>query len=125
MGSTRLFFLRLALFLTGLVFIFGLYSMMHHFPDAWTWEPRQKEYEQMFLGVYATLGVFLIIATKNPLKHRSLINFTIWSSLVHATIMLVQALDDKTEQANLMGDIPGLYIIAVILFILMPRKASE
>jgi hypothetical protein len=41
----------------------------------------------MILGVYATLGVFLLIASRNPLRHRSLIWFTVWSSLVHAGIM--------------------------------------
>ena len=55
------------------------------------------EYEQMILGVYATLGVFLLIASRNPLRHRSLIWFTVWSSVVHAGIMTVQ---DRTPLRN-------------------------
>jgi len=75
------------------------------------------------MGVYATLGVFLIRAAKDPLANASLIWFTIWSSIVHGGIMLVQAIVDETERANLMGDIPALFLVAAVLWYLMPRKA--
>ena len=78
----------------------------------------------MILGVYATLGVFLIIASRNPLQHRSLIWFTVWSSLVHGGIMAVQALNMPAEHGHLLGDIPALLLVAVVLAVLMPRGAS-
>lgn len=121
---TRMKLLKLFLFVFGFFFIFGLHSMMTFFPDSWAWEPRQSEYEQMIVGVYAVLGVFLILASFNPLEHRSLIQFTIWSSMVHAAIMLVQALYDKTEHANLHGDVPALFAVAILLFALLPKKSS-
>jgi hypothetical protein len=74
----------------------------------------------MILGVYATLGVFLIIASRNPLQHRSLIWFTVWSSLVHAGIMTVQAMMSPMERGHLLGDIPALAIVAIALAILTP-----
>ncbi len=78
----------------------------------------------MLMGIYATLGVFLIIAAQNPLQHLSLIWFTVWSSVVHGGIMAVQAIVDKSETGHLLGDVPALFIIAIVLAILTPRKNS-
>ncbi len=118
-------YLRIALVVVGLTFIFGLYPLMNIlWPSGWSWEPRQYEYEQMIMGVYATLGVFLLLASRNPVEHRSLIWFTVWSSVVHAAIMAVQAVVDPTERANLLGDVPALFIIALVLAVLMSRRAS-
>jgi hypothetical protein len=88
--ATRVRFLRVALVAFGLIFLFGLYPLMNAlWPAGWRWNPHQTEYEQMIAGVYATLGIFLIIASRNPLRHRSLIWFTAWSSPVHSAIMAV------------------------------------
>ena len=75
----------------------------------------------MILGVYATLGVFLLIASKNPLAHTSLIWFTVWSSVVHAVIMAVQALTDGGERGHLIADVPALLVVAIVLAALTPR----
>ena len=120
--ATRVRYLRVVLVLVGLIFILGVYPlMMAWWPSGWRWQPNQPEYEQMILGVYATLGVFLIIASRNPPQHRSLIWFTVCSSLVHAGIMTVQALMSPMEHGHLLGDIPALAIVAVALAILTPR----
>jgi hypothetical protein len=120
----RVGYLRVALILVGLIFIFGVYPlMMALWPSGWRWQPNQPEYEQMILGVYATLGVFLLIASRNPLQNRSLIWFTVWSSLVHAGIMAVQALNAPMEHGHLFGDVPALIIVAVLLAVLTPRGA--
>ena len=104
--ATRIKFLRIALILVGLIFLFGVYPLMMNFwPSGWRWQPNQPEYEQMILGVYATLGIFLLIASRDPLQHRSLIWFTVWSSLVHAGIMAVQAFKMPSEHGHLLGDI--------------------
>src|ERR1700692_395735 len=117
--------LSIALVVFGLIFLLGVYPlMMSLWPAGWRWQPNQPEYEQMILGVYATLGVFLLIASRNPLQHRSLIWFTIWSSLVHGGIMAVQAMNMPAEHGHLLGDIPALLLVAVVLAVLMPRGAS-
>jgi hypothetical protein len=78
----------------------------------------------MILGVYATLGIFLLIASRNPLRHLSLIWFTVFSSLVHAGIMTVQALSMPAEHGHLLGDVPALFLVAVLLALLTPRGAD-
>ena len=123
--ETRLKYLKVALVVFGLIFIGGIPAMMMYiWPDGWSWTPRQPEYEQMIMGVYATLGVFLIRAAKEPLANASLIWFTIWSSIVHGGIMLVQAIVDETERANLFGDIPALFLVAFVLWYLMPQMSD-
>ncbi len=119
----RLKYLRVALWIFGIIFIFGIYPMMMWiWPSGWGWEPRQPEYEQMIMGIYATLGVFLILAARNPMEHLSLIWFTVWSSIVHGGIMFVQALVDQHERANLLGDVSALFLVAIVLWVLVPKK---
>ena len=113
--------LRAALVLFGLIFLAGIYPLMVAWPAGWRWNPNQPEYEQMILGIYATLGVFLIIASRNPLQHRSLIWFTVWSSLVHGGIMAIQATNMPMEHGHLLGDVPALLLVAVVLAVLIPR----
>lgn len=122
-NAKRLYLLRIALIIIGLFFIFGLGSFMYFiWPSGFAWIPAQHEYEQMILGIYATLGVFLILASKNPLQNKSLIWFTVWSSVVHAVIMLIQAFSQPMEHMHLYGDVPGLFLVAIVLAVLMPKE---
>ncbi|MCP3995987.1 MAG: hypothetical protein GY722_13135 [bacterium] len=121
----KLRYLKIALYAFGAIFIVGVPAMMMWiWPSGWSWTPPQPEYEQMIMGIYITLGVFLIRAAKDPMANASLIWFTIWSSIVHAGIMLVQAIVDETEKANLLGDIPALFLVAFVLWYLMPKRAQ-
>lgn len=71
--------LKAVLMVVGLIFVFAVYPlMMYLWPSGWRWQPNQTEYEQMILGVYATLGIFLLLASRNPSTNRSLIAFTAW-----------------------------------------------
>ncbi|HUO36281.1 MAG TPA: DUF6632 domain-containing protein [Candidatus Acidoferrum sp.] len=114
--------LRIALVVIGLIFIIGVYPLTIFWPSGWTWHlTGPSMYLQMILGVYATLGVFLLLAARNPLGNLSLIWFTVWSSVVHGGIMAVQALEYPEHHAHLIGDVPALLLIAVVLGILTAR----
>lgn len=119
----QLRYLRAALVVFGVSFC-AIYPLMIFWPSGWAWQPPQPEYEQMIIGVYATLGVFLLIAARQPLKHLSLIWFTVWSSLVHGGIMAVQASLQLAERGHLVGDVPALLIVATILAALTPRGTN-
>ena len=124
-SAVRLRLLRVALVAFGLIFLVGLYPLMNMWwPAGWRWSPNQTEYEQMIVGVYATLGIFLINAARNPLRHRSLIWFTVCSSAVHAAIMGMQAMNMPMEHSHLIGDVPALVLVAVVLGVLMPSEAA-
>jgi hypothetical protein len=78
----------------------------------------------MILGVYATLGIFLLIASRNPLANLSLIWFTVWSSVAHAGIMAAQALANPEHIGHLWGDVLALLLVAGLLAFLTPRGAA-
>lgn len=117
----RMHYLKIALFIVGLIFVIGIYPLTIVWPSGWSWHTGQSEYLQMILGIYATLGVFLIIAAFNPLEHRSLIWFTVWSSIVHGGIMGIQSLVYSQHFAHLWGDVLALFVVALVLGLLMPR----
>jgi hypothetical protein len=119
--ANRLFFLRIALIVIGLTFIFGIYTLGIVWPSGWTWGHGHSHYLMMIIGVYATLGVFLLIASQDPDAHKSLIWFTVWSSVVHGAIMGVQSFTDPAERGHLIGDVPALLLVAIVLAVLMPR----
>lgn len=122
--ANRLTYLKVALLLVGLTFTFGIYPLTIIWPSGWSWHTGQSEYLQMILGIYATLGIFLMIASRNPLEHRSLIWFTVWSSIVHGGIMGIQSFIYPQHIGHLCGDVPALFLVALILGILMPRKSA-
>ena len=121
MSPGRLRALRYALVLTGLITIFGVLPLTKIWPSGWRWDPDNELYLQMIVGIYATLGVFLLLAARDPLRHLSLIWFTVWSSVVHGGIMTVQALVYPMHRGHLLGDVPALFLIAIVLGILTPR----
>ncbi|MDI3313053.1 MAG: hypothetical protein QJR12_01850 [Mycobacterium sp.] len=113
--------LRVALLVIGLFFIFGIYAQGQMRPSAWRWGHGHSHYPLMLLGIYVTLGVFLLVAARNPLAHRSLIWFTAVSSIVHGAIMAAEAVADATERAHFTGDVATLLVIGVVLAWLMAR----
>jgi len=119
--ESRLSYLRIALIAVGLISIFGIYPLGLIWPSGWTWGHGHSHYLYMIVGVYATLGVFLLLASRDPLANKSLIWFTVWSSVVHGGIMTIQAIEDPMERGHLIADVPALFIIAIVLAALMPR----
>jgi hypothetical protein len=124
-ASNRLKYLRIALWVFGLIFIFGFWPLTQIWPSGWTWHMEGRSYYlEMIMGLYATLGVFLILAARDPLNNLSIIWFTVWSSVVHAGIMAVQSFDGMQNMGHLYGDVPALLAVAAILAFLTPRKAT-
>ena len=120
--NSRLRYLKIALVLIGAFCVLGVYPLTIFWPSGWAWHTDGPSlYLQMIIGIYATLGVFLIIAARNPLEHLSLIWFTVWSSIVHGGIMAVQSLVYPQHRGHLLGDVPVLLIAAAVLAALTPR----
>lgn len=108
--------LKFALAVFGTIFLL-IYPLAVVWPSGWAWQagpPHDSLYFMMIVGVYATLGVFLLMAARDPQAHRSVIWFTVWSSLVHGAIMAVQAMPAE-HHGHLMGDVPALFLVASVL----------
>lgn len=113
-------YLQIALVVVGIALLL-LYPLIEIWPSGWGWQPDHSKSEQMIVGVYAILGIFLLLAARKPELHLSLIWFTICSSAVHWLIMAVQAVTDSAERGHLFGDVPALILVAIVLGFLTPR----
>ena len=108
--------LKIALAVFGAAFLL-IYPLAIVWPSGWAWHagpPSDSQYFMMIVGVYATLGVFLLMAARNPQAHRSLIWFAVWSSVVHGAIMAIQSMPAE-HRWHLIGDVPALFLIAIVL----------
>ena len=114
-------YLRIALAAVGIAFLL-LYPLTQFWSSGWSWQPNHSKSEEMIIGVYATLGIFLLWASRKPEAHLSLIWFTAWSSGIHGLIMAVQAVIDPVERGHLFGDVPALLLVAIVLGFLTPRE---
>jgi hypothetical protein len=124
MGNDDNAALRIALRVVGLIFTFGIYPLMLVWPSGWAWHSGMSHYPPMIIGVYATLGVFLLLASGKPLAHLGLIWFAVWSSVVHAGVMTYQAIVYPDQRGHLWGDVAALLIVAAMLAALTPKRLS-
>ena len=109
--------LQLALVTVGAISLL-LYPLAVVWPSGWAWHegaPHESRYFMMLVGIYATLGVFLLNAARDPRANLSLIWFTVWSSAVHALIMAWEALRNPIHGGHLVGDVPALLLVAIVL----------
>jgi hypothetical protein len=122
--------LKAALVIFGLAFLL-IYPMAIVWPSGWAWHegaPYSNDYYMMIVGVYATLGVFLILAARNPDANRSLIWFTVVSSLVHGLIMASQSFgmsNGMNNMGHLYGDVAALILVAIVLGGLMLTRETR
>ena len=111
--------LKIVMVLVGLLFVAGVYpiadSLVHANSSMYT--------DDMMLSLYVALGIFLLIAVRNPPANRSLIAFTAWSSFAHGTVMTVMAFQKADERGNLWG-VAALVLIGVVLLALAPTSPS-
>jgi drug/metabolite transporter superfamily protein YnfA len=107
--------LKVVMVLVGLIFLAGVYPLTMFLSR----EPALA----MMLSLYVTLGVFLLLAVRNPSANRSLIAFTAWSSFAHAAVMAVQAYQKMIERGELLG-VAALVVIGVALIALAPAKQT-
>jgi len=99
----------------------GAYPLHVVWPSGWEWGMEGRHYLHMILVVYATLGVFLILAARDPADNRSLLLFTAWSSVAHGILMAGQAIA-LDQHGHLTGDVLAMLVLGVGLLWLMPSR---
>jgi hypothetical protein len=113
--------LKVALVIVGLLFCAGIYPIT---ASLWHPSPSDDTGNTMMLSIYVALGVFLLIAVRNPSANRSLIAFTAWSSFAHAAVMAVMAFQHANERVGFLAAVAGFVVIGVTLMVFAPRKVS-
>ncbi len=112
--------LNVALVLVGLLFSAGIYPL-----TVSLWKMNESDYgDDMMLSLYVALGIFLLLAVRNPSANRSLIAFTAWSSFAHGAVMAVLAIHIASERVSLLSAVAVLVIIGVALIALAPARQS-
>jgi hypothetical protein len=110
--------LKVALVLVGLLFSAGIYPLTLSL-----WKMNQSDYgDDMMLSLYFALGIFLLMAVRNPSANSSLIAFAAWSSFAHGAVMAVLAFKLPSERAGFFGAVAVLVVIGVVLIALAPAK---
>jgi len=107
--------LKVVLVLVGLLFTAAVYPLLLFV--------KQEPALAMMMSLYATLGVFLLLASRNPSAHRSVIAFTAWSSFAHAALMSFQAFRNLIAHVELIGS-AVLVVIGLALIALAPAKQA-
>jgi hypothetical protein len=115
MSTQRMLALKIVLAIVGILFLALLYPMILFM--------RQEPALSMMFSLYVTLGVFLLLAIRDPWASRSVIAFTAWSSLAHAGLMGTQALRNMVARGELIG-VGVLFVIGVALIALAPKRRS-
>lgn len=112
--------LKVVLVLVGLLFCAAIYPLIGGVRD-----PGHSDTgDTMMMGLYFTLGIFLLAAARNPSAHRSLIAFAAWSSFAHAAVMSTQGFEMPSERTGFLGGSAALVVMGVALLALSPAKKS-
>jgi len=110
--------LKVVLALVGLLFVAAIYPIV-----GGILHPAQSDTgDTMMMSLYATLGIFLLLAVRNPSAHRSLIAFAAWSSFAHAVVMSLLAIPLASERVGFLIGSGVLVIIGIALITLSPTK---
>ncbi len=107
--------LKIVLVVVGLLFIAGVIPLAMFFS-------RMPEVP-MIMSIYVTLGIFLLLAVRDPVANRSLIAFAGWANLAHAGVMAVQEYRNVIERRELAG-VVVFAIVGVVLVVMAPAKRS-
>jgi uncharacterized protein DUF6632 len=106
--------LKVVLVVVGLIFSALVYPL--------TMFVRQEPALAMMLSLYVTLGIFLLLAARNPSANRSVIAYAVWSSFAHAAVMAVMAVHLANERRGLLLAGAVFSIIGAVLVALAPAK---
>ena len=113
--------LKIVLVLVGLLFTAAILPAIGGMRD-----PAHSDTgDTMMMGLYFTLGLFLLLAVRNPAAHRSLIAFAAWSSFAHAVVMSTLGWEIPEQRSGFLGASAILVVIGVVLLVLFPAKEEE
>jgi hypothetical protein len=114
--------LQILLVLLGLLFVAGIYPLVASVRSSW--QANKEDCLPMFLSLYVTLGIFLLLAARNPAANRGVIAFAAWSSFAHAAVMAVMAVHITNERTGLLTAVAIFSVIGAALTGLAPAKRS-
>ena len=110
--------LKVVLVLVGLVFSAGIYPIVTSVRDGW--QANKEDALPMMLSLYVTMGIFLLLAARNPSANRGVIAFAAWANIAHAAVMAVMAVRLRNERGDLLIAGAVFAVIGLVLIVLAP-----
>ena len=114
--------LRILLLLFGLVFVAGVYPLITSVRTGW--QANREDAEPMGISLYVMMGIFLLMAARNPLANRGVIIFAAWLNIAHAAVMAVMAIHLPNERQGLLIAAAVFGVIGAVLILLVPAKLN-
>jgi uncharacterized membrane protein HdeD (DUF308 family) len=112
--------LKIVMVVLGLLFVAGIYPIAMYL-----WRPGDEPPgDTMMLSLYVTLGIFLLLAVRNPSAHRSLITYAGWANIAHGTVMALMAIHPESDRRGLLIAAGLSGVIGAVLIALAPPKRS-
>src|ERR1700674_4098692 len=111
---------KILLVLLGLLFVAAVYPLMTSVRSGW--QANKEDALPMMLSLYVTLGIFLLLAARNPSANRSVIAFAAWANIAHAAVMAVMAVHLPNEREDLLVAGAVFAVIGIVLIGLAPAK---
>jgi uncharacterized membrane protein YhdT len=112
--------LKVVLVLLGLLFVAGIYPLVTSVRSGW--QANKEDAEPMALSLYVTMGIFLLVAARNPSANRGVIAFAAWLNIAHAAVMAVMAVHLPNEREDLLIAAAVFGVIGAVLILLAPAK---
>jgi Family of unknown function (DUF6632) len=114
--------LKVLLVLVGLLFTAAIYPLVTSVRDGW--QANKEDALPMMMSLYFTLGIFLLLAARNPSANRTVIAFAAWSSFAHGAVMAVMSVHLENGRGDLLIAAGVFSIIGATLIVLAPAKQS-
>ena len=116
--------LKILLVLFGLIFVAGVYPLITSVRSGW--QANKEDAEPMALSLYVTMGIFLLVAARNPVANHGVIVFAGWLNIAHAAVMTVMAVHLPNEREDMLIASAIFAGIGAILTLLPPpHQLSE
>jgi FtsH-binding integral membrane protein len=113
---------KIALVLVGLLFTAAIYPLVTSVRDGW--HANKEDALPMMMSLYFALGIFLLLAARNPSANRSVISFAAWSSFAHGAVMAIMSVHLANERIGLLIAAAVFSIIGLVLLALAPAKPT-
>ena len=116
--------LKIAMVVVGVFLVAGLPFAFDLWPAGFRWghPTGHAAYERMIVAIYMALGICLLAAARDPVRHAILIDFVILSSILHGAVMTYDSFAQTGEHTHLIADVPLLFATAALFAWLHPRR---
>jgi hypothetical protein len=88
------------------------------------WDDLYGHVAPMLVVIYMVWGVYYLVAAKDPVKHLSFLNFSMWANLFHGLLMIPMALNQSMYHTKFLTDIPFILALSIAIYVWKPTALT-